>query len=179
MESQLKLKIGEELYTACVENQLDAVEALVNRNQAESAEYVPPLSTMMEAAATWDAVNVVKWCLEQGGDGFHCRQRLLCQLLFSLRKPDERRWCSYCSRKVDEVGVEDPQDESSRESIGTSLHKAIEGGHIETVDRLWCQHTSQGCARQNAWSPASNASRSRYLIDFEMVRCETNMRFRQ
>jgi len=64
MEAQIKADLGEELYHACSDGDLDAVREYVSHQRSATPSYEPPLSSMMYVAAHHDKSIIVRYCLE-------------------------------------------------------------------------------------------------------------------
>lgn len=64
--AQLKARLGDELYNACTNGDLDLVTAFITRSQTTNPSYTPPFSSMLYAATTHDRANVAKYCLDHG-----------------------------------------------------------------------------------------------------------------
>lgn len=77
MEDQLKAELGAELYTACKNGSLQAAIILSSLN---SWRNTPPLAAMMAAAADNDHIQIIKYCLSQGG---HISENVMLHVLTS------------------------------------------------------------------------------------------------
>ncbi len=66
MAAKLKASLGDELFNACANGDLDAVTALITRSRTADPSYTPPFSSMLYAATTQDRANVAKYCLDNG-----------------------------------------------------------------------------------------------------------------
>ncbi len=64
MEAQIRADLGEELYHACSDGDLDAVREYVSHHLSLTSLYEPPLSAMMYTAAYNDHSTIVRYCLE-------------------------------------------------------------------------------------------------------------------
>lgn len=62
----MKASLGNELYKACSEGNLDAVVAIISRSKLVNPSCMPPFSSMMDTAASKDRVSIVKYCLDNG-----------------------------------------------------------------------------------------------------------------
>lgn len=66
MEAERKSKLGEELYRACCDGDLDAVESFIADQKSLDASYAPPIDLIMLVATSRDRAQIVSWCLDQG-----------------------------------------------------------------------------------------------------------------
>ena len=58
--------MGNELYDACINGNLDAVIASIAHSKAANPSFKPPFSTMIYAATSKDHVDIVEYCLDNG-----------------------------------------------------------------------------------------------------------------
>ncbi|KAF2727348.1 ankyrin, partial [Polyplosphaeria fusca] len=58
--------LGDDLWQACTEGQIDAMTSIILQRQSTDAAYDPPFSGMLHAATLRDRANIVSYCLERG-----------------------------------------------------------------------------------------------------------------
>lgn len=66
MEAKIKATLGDELYDACTNGDLNAVTALISRSKTANRSYTPDFNSMLYAATTADRASVAKYCLDNG-----------------------------------------------------------------------------------------------------------------
>ena len=66
MEAKIKTKLGEELYQACQDGNLDAVQRYISQQQAVDPSYKPPLQEILYTATGKDNIEIAIYCLENG-----------------------------------------------------------------------------------------------------------------
>ena len=64
MEAKLKSGMGDLLYDACWNGDLEAVKRITTQLQVSNPAYEPPFSSMLCTATIKDCANVVKYCLD-------------------------------------------------------------------------------------------------------------------
>ena len=64
MEAKLKSGMGDLLYDACQNGDLEAVKRTISQLKASNPAYKPPFSSIIHAATSKDRANVVKYCLD-------------------------------------------------------------------------------------------------------------------
>lgn len=66
MNAKLAAILGDELYDACINGNLDAMNASIAKSKEANPSFSPPFSNMMYVATSRDHVNIVKYCLDHG-----------------------------------------------------------------------------------------------------------------
>ena len=66
MDVELQTRLGNELYSACINGNLDGVIASIAQSKTAHPAFSPPLHDILSAATSKDHVNIVKYCLDNG-----------------------------------------------------------------------------------------------------------------
>ena len=60
----MEAHLGEELYKACIDGDLEVTKSIIHHNRASTPDYLIPLSSMIYIAASEDRPNIVQYCLD-------------------------------------------------------------------------------------------------------------------
>lgn len=160
MTAQLQKELGDDLFRACTSGDLATVRSTLQTTQSANPSYNPPLTAIMQAAATQDRADIVSYCLQHGGTITDpVMSTLICSNAFTTHKllvesnaipisyyipwfgtvlavvaeEGNYAWTKFCL----EHGAE--PDKDRREEYKTVLAATAESGHVDVV-RLLLEH---------------------------------------